>query len=253
MQTFYQTSFNEGFYLYNGIGELTVPTTFIPQWREDAAQNIKRPEYKPKSTAEGQPEVHTAPFAASIGMTSCRHYGVLSKQLVGIKAGTLIRASVWVMGVSHHSDGQVGGGLGQSIGIGEQGWQGVVYDTWWSSDLPTWSERQWALIQTETVAAQDNPWVHLRSDAREPFQTQYSHFDDLQILVEGSATPLPPPPPPGPIYEDGEALIAYADTLAAIESGLRDIATRIGNATPARVGELIDGAVTSLQEARALV
>lgn len=196
--TFYQTSFNEGFYQYNNIGELTCPNEFTPDWEQGTEPGEwVRPEYKPKESP--QPEVYSVPFSASIGTTFASHRGVLKKQLTGVKAGTRIRVSCQVMGVSFHDGGLVGGGLGQVVGIGPAdklfSSSSVVWGDWWSSDLKDsnnpfgqpWTQRTWVEVTVETIAQTDNPLLFLRSDAREMWKAQYSHFDDLLVEVWSEA------------------------------------------------------------------
>lgn len=184
--TFYQTSFDQGFHAHDGISELTVPNGFVPDWQDDPEEGVlDRPEYKPKETP--QPEVRTPRFAASLGTTFASHRAVLAKTLTGIKAGTHLRITCWAMGVSHHNDGSVGGGLGQVVGIGDAGdsFMSVngIWGEWWSSDIEDWEEREWQEIKLEIEAPTDDPVLYLRSDAREKWQAQYSHFDDLRVEV----------------------------------------------------------------------
>lgn len=206
-EVFYRTSFDEGFHAHDGISELTVPNGFEPDWEEGPEEGmLDRPEFKPKETP--QPEVRTPRFAASLGTTFASHRAVLAKTLTGIEAGTDLRITCWAMGVSHHNDGSVGGGLGQVVGIGDAGVSFLDandWGEWWSSDIEGWAEREWKEIRLEIEAPTDDPVLYLRSDARVAWQAQYSHFDDL--LVEVWVENGEPPPPP----TDG--IQVYIDTL----------------------------------------
>ena len=112
------------------------------------------------------------------------------------------------MGVSFHDDGQIGGGLGQVIGISPtENVADALWGEWWSSDVAGWEERRWEQIQIETTSPADDPYILLRSVAREAWQAQYSHFDQVEIHVQDMS-----PPPTGGytavIYDPAGAEVA---------------------------------------------
>jgi len=229
-KTVYGTSFDppEGWVYQNGISELEVPGDgWVAEWYEDPAEGkFDRPEIKPKirDGQTNQPEVRTEPRSLSIGTAFASHRACVRKRLVGVKAGQQIRAFCWVMGVSHHNDGSIGGGLGQVLGVvadGEDFLSGS-YGSWYSSDDSSWAERTWVQIHYEGPAPSDNPWIVLRSDAREAYEAQYSHYDDLsvEVLGESSPGPGPGPSPGGTLYDHIDAVRA---ALEEVDDRLREL------------------------------
>ena len=112
--------------------------------------------------------------------------------------GSLVKAGVWCMGVTHDTQGG-GGGLGMRIGIDPTGGTDhtaptVKYSLYWSSHLPDWREREWRKREIEVTAQADEITVFLRSKCDWPVDINASHWDDLQVEV-GEANEVTPPKP----------------------------------------------------------
>lgn len=211
-----------------GDGELIVPAPWVAVWKDDPDPGkLDRPAVKPKDKRPpyNHSEVYIGNRAVSIGTAYASHSAALVLELRGVKAGEKVRAVAMAMGVSHHNDGLIGGGLGQVIGIGDgPSIDGVQYGEWWSTDHPEWSERDWRMIEVEAIAGVDDPWLVLRSDAREKWEAQYSHFDAVSVEVwrdDGGS----PTPPGGVLDELDKAL----DDLIGVYERLGRVRDHIAN------------------------
>jgi hypothetical protein len=196
MQKIYSTSFNNGFYDWKGIGEVTVPTLSTPTWSQGSpAGNKNRPEYDAKDATLGQPEVLTAPYAANFFWVHSSGDGAIVFE-VPVEPGAEVEADVQCMGV---------GTGGMTIGISTEpiaeGGQAedyletldVDWGEWWSSDVPHWEERKWEpVVSQPVVATHERVWVILRGTARDALPFFGAHFDDLNVWADADAPPLPP-------------------------------------------------------------
>jgi len=244
----YQTSFEEGFYDYQGQGEVTCPNGWVPGWKEESA-SMKRPEWDSKRKADGHPEIRTGSFAANFFSTYSQMKACLYR-LFNLTPGARFRASVWCMAKS--TGACVRGMQMVADPNGGNDWEkaGLPASEWWSSpDNPSY-DGDWHQLTVEgTIGAGGQLIVFLRGNTDDAIAHHGVHWDDFVLEVEAGVTP----PEPGPIYEDGEAILAYCNTMETILAGLRDIATRVGSGADPRVGQLIDTAVADLTEARNLV
>jgi hypothetical protein len=187
MQTVFSSSFSEGFYDYNGIGELTCPYGWTPSWVQGpGGGKLHRPEYDSKDRARSQPEVRTGRYAANFFTVYATHDGCLYRKF-RVGAGKLVRAKIWCMGVSHSKSGR-DGGHGMRIGIDPEGGDnhlgmGVVYGDYWSSYMEEYEERKWKLIEVETVSVTDEITVFLHAKCDYAADINASHWDDFVLEV----------------------------------------------------------------------
>ncbi|MBN1639943.1 MAG: hypothetical protein JXA09_01815 [Anaerolineae bacterium] len=195
MKTVFQSSFEEGFYDYQGIGELTCPNGWTPRWvRGPAGGILHRPEYAPKDRHLGHPEVHTGRYAAGFYTVYATHDACLYRKF-RVGAGKLVRASAWCMNVTHSAGGR-DGGHGMRVGIDPTGGEdhtalSVEYGGWWSSYLPEWRERAWHEVGVETVSEGDVVTLFLHAKCDYAADINASHWDDVKLEV-AEGTPVPP-------------------------------------------------------------
>ncbi len=201
MIQFFATSFEEGFYDYQNIPELTCPAGWTPAWlSSDKPGVLHRPEYDAKDRDRNQPEVRTGRFAANFFTVFATHDGCLYRKF-RVGKGCGVRASVWCMNVSHDRGGVGHGGHGMRIGIDPTGGTDhtaatVIYGDYWSSHMPGWKGREWRQVDTEAVADADEITVFLHARSDYPVEISASHWDDLVIEVgEASEVKLPEKPP----------------------------------------------------------
>jgi hypothetical protein len=199
MDTFFQSSFEEGFADYKGIGELTCPKGWTPGWVQGSKPGVlHRPEYDAKDAEKGQPEVRTGRFAANFFTTHATHDACLYRKFkVGKDTG--VRASVWCMNVSHEDDLVTDGGHGMRIGIDPTGGTdhtslSVLYGPWWSSYMKEfgWEERKWRRVAVDAIAEADEITVFLHARADWAVDINASHWDDFELEV-GDADEVSPP------------------------------------------------------------
>ena len=223
MSVSYRSSFNEGFYAFDGISELTCPNEWTPAWKWDPEEGkLDRPEYKPKDRDAGQPEVRTGRFAANFYTVHATHNACLYRKFT-VGQSSLVKAGVWCMGVTHDAQGG-GGGLGMRIGIDPTGGTDhtaptVQYSLYWSSHLPDWREREWRKREIEATAQADEITVFLHAQCDWPVDINASHWDDFELEATGS-TPAPgPQPEPEP---DDDTPIGNV-TMAQLEALIRRV------------------------------
>ncbi len=185
METIFKSSFEEGFYDYQGTGELTCPTGWTPKWIQGPGGGVlHRPEYDAKNRQKGQPEVRTGQYAANFFTVFATHDGCLYRKFK-VKKGSYVRASVYCMNVTNSSTGK-DGGHGMRIGIDPTGAEDhtaltVQYGEWWSSYMPEWREREWHKVEVETIAQADEITVFLHAKADYPADINASHWDDFKL------------------------------------------------------------------------
>lgn len=221
MQKVFASSFEEGFYDYNGISELTCPNGWTPVWTKTQGKGLMhRPEFDMKDKQKGQPEVRTGRYAANFFTTYATHDAALYRRFrVGVGRG--IRASVWCMGVTHDPLG-IDGGHGMQIGIDPTGGTDhtaptVIYGDWWSSYMKDqgWKERLWKQVSTEAVSQADEITIFLRARCDYKAEINASHWDDFEIEI-GAASEIKP-------RLTTPATEPNAMTLAQLEAYIRQI------------------------------
>lgn len=201
MQKVFESSFEEGFYDYQGIGELTCPNDWTPAWRPTVGPGIlHRPEYDAKDAGIGQPEVRTGRYAANFFTVHATHDGCLYRKFK-VGKGNGVRASVWCMGVTFDRENKPSGGHGMRVGIDPTGGvdhtaSTVLYGDYWSSYMPEWKERVWHQVDVEAVAEADEITVFLHAKNDYPVVISASHWDDFVLEVGGADEVTPPEPPP---------------------------------------------------------
>jgi len=198
-------SFEDGFYAFDGIDELTCPMEWEPDWVDGTEPGVNhRPEYKPKK--KPQEEIFDGEFSASIHTRFASHDGVLWRQF-SVTPGVIVRASVYAMGKGS------GGGHGMVLGIDPRGHinhtdQGVVWSDWWSQDENDWAEGKWKQVAVEIIPQSSTITVFLRSKAREKAELSAAHFDLFQMYIEDDD-----PPPEGGVWEHIENIRNAVDQL----------------------------------------
>lgn len=215
MQTVFRTSFEEGYYDYQGVLQLTCPTGWTPRWIDGAASAVlHRPEYDVKDRERGHRETRTGRFSASFYTVFATHDACLYRKF-RVAPDKLVRATVWGMNVSNSRGGR-DGGHGMRIGIDPSGGEdhtasSVVYGGWWSSYMPDWEERQWRELAVETSSEAEVVTVFLHAKCDYAADINASYWDDFQLQV-GEAAPVPLP-------DEGRTY----PTLAQIEDVVRRV------------------------------
>jgi hypothetical protein len=206
MHTIFHTSFDEGFEDYQGIGELTVPIGWTPDWVDGNEPGVlHRPEYDKKDKQAGQPEVFSGRFAANFFTAHATHDGCLYRTF-HVGKGNGVRVRAMVMGVSHEDNLTTDGGHGMRLGIDPAGGAdftalGVVYGDYYSSYMKSprfgdkqYRERKWVEVTVEAVAEEDEVTVFLHSKCDFAVDINASHWDDVEVQV-GQAHEVSPPKP----------------------------------------------------------
>jgi hypothetical protein len=224
MKTVFQSSFEEGFYDYQGISELTCPNGWTPRWvRGPAGGILHRPEYTIKDRHLGHPEVHSGRYAANFYTVYATHDACLYRKF-RVGAGKVVRASAWCMNVTHSGGNGRDGGHGMRIGIDPTGGEDhtaltVEYGPWWSSYLPEWKERTWHELGAEVLSEADVVTLFLHAKCDYAADINASHWDDVTLSV---AEGLPAPPPEAdsahPTLEQIEAVVrrVFREELARL-------------------------------------
>jgi hypothetical protein len=206
METFFQTTFDEGFEDYKKIRELTVPKGWTPAWVDGNEPGVlHRPEYDQKDKQAGQPEVHTGRFAANFFTVHATHDACLYRTFK-VGKGKGVRARVMVMGVSHEDDMVTDGGHGMQVGIDATGGTdftalSAVYGDWYSSYMKgkkfgdmEYKERKWVEVGVDAISEAEEITVFLHSKADFAVDINASHWDDF-VLEVGDPSEVTPPKP----------------------------------------------------------
>lgn len=261
-----QTSMNDGFYDYQGIGELTVPKgngaigDAFPLYEHDQANSgnqLVRPEYD----AREDPHVRTWEFAAGMFSMSATQEGCIVFP-VSVAPGTDVRASVWTM-----AQDAAGAGYGTRLGIatefpgegaievvpGPEGFTGELesraqWGEWNEAD----TDGEWYQLWTPVVQSTGSKvWLLLllRKRYADP---AHSHWDDPVVEVRGGSTPEPPP-----AGDLGSQLRLIAVQLDVISSNIESIAAQVdlleaGACDPAAIA-LVEQAKGDLEQALGLM
>jgi hypothetical protein len=204
MHTIFKTSFESGFEDYQGIGELTVPKDWTPDWVDGNEPGVlHRPEYDRKDKQAGQPEVYSGRYAANFFTVHATHDACLYRKFkVGKGKGVRIRAMV--MGVSHEDNGVTDGGHGMRLGIDPSGGTdftalSVVYGLYYSSYMKglrygdrRYQEGKWVEVTAEAVSQADEITVFMHSKCDFAVDINASHWDDLEVQI-GEPNEVEPP------------------------------------------------------------
>jgi hypothetical protein len=208
MRTIFKTSFEAGFEDFEGIGELTVPKDWTPDWlspEKHVPGKLHRPEYDMKDKFAGQPEVHSGRFAANFFTVHSTHDACLYRTF-DVEKGEAVRVRAMVMSVSHEDDNVTHGGHGMRLGIDPSGGTkfdalNVVYGDFYSSYMTgtehgekRYEERKWVEVTAEAIAESDVITVFMHSRADFAVNINASHWDDLEVEV-GSPSEVDPPKP----------------------------------------------------------
>ena len=202
-----------------GVSELECPIGWTPDWVESTGAGINhRPEFKPK--VKPMPEVYEGQQAVGIHTTQSSHDGVLYQRF-SVTPGAKIKASVFAMGKGD-------GGHGMSIAIDPAGGTDFkslpdnFWKAWWSTDMDSWKEGEWAQVSREVIANSSVITVFLRTVARYA-NNNAGHFDNF-LLESDKDGPIDPPIDPDPveggIQDHIDAMQAVIDSLQSlVDSG----------------------------------
>lgn len=183
MQTVYQTSFEEGFYDYNNIGELTCPNGWTPDWLETGV----RPEYDAKDKQAGHPEVRTGRYAANFFHLYSQWEGYLIKKFL-LTPGVDFQATIYCMGV-HDKPG--GAGMLMRAITKEQ----IYESAWWSTYMSEYQDRVWRQLAVSGKAGPDGVVEIVLLGKTDVAISWHTHWDDF-VLMADEKTPTPDPEPP---------------------------------------------------------
>jgi hypothetical protein len=188
MRTIYQTSFEEGFYKYNGISEMRIANGWSPVYVDDPSPDHKRPEFAIKDKNIGHPEVRTGRFAQNWFMVHSRYDAAIYKQFT-VTPGTLVKVSAWCMGVSNPQSG-----FGMTVGVDPNGGGGkdftpyMYYGPWWSTYMSEYKDRVWKHLTQEAYVGESGVFtVFLR--AKSDFAKEHAgcHWDDILVEADEEA------------------------------------------------------------------
>lgn len=215
-------SFENGFYEYEGISELTVPNGWTPAWVQGEGNVNVRPEYKPKHTPD--PEIYDGEWSASIHTRFASHDGVIYRRF-NVGSGSNIIASIYAMNIL--PEGAEISGHGLRLGIDPFGdvnhlSESIVWSDWWSQYMAEWKSGVWKELRLPMVKATSNyvtVFAHSKCDYAGDISA--AHFDLFTMTYDASA-----PVPGDDLMEHIQAIrIGLADTQAALDA-LEDFVTR---------------------------
>jgi len=193
MATTIVDGFEDGFYTYNGEGEMTCPMGWFPVWVDDPRDGVlDRPEWKPAGTAQ----VRTGTGAVAIHSRYSTIDGALVRTYE-VEPGSELTASVWMLKTEDAS------GHSMQIGIDPTGGTlitsgNVVWSEWYSQHMPDYAVNKWRPRTVEAVAESNLITVFLRSKVDVAVNSSNAHFDDFALTVDEPETEPEPEPEPEP-------------------------------------------------------
>lgn len=230
--------FEDGFYQYNDIPELTVPVGWQPFWLQGT----------PEQTADGyyrRPEFKPEPIRVFRGRTGAKLFTTFSTHDAGmyqhvlVPRGALVTVRAHAQYWSEHTDG-TSGGLAVRVGIDPEGgtdpWADrVVWGDWAGIDTG-WNGQTWTQVTATAYAISALITVYLRSACRYRAKHNDSYWDAIEIECTGGQPPEPEPPAPGPGPDPDliRILTSIDSTLVELTQLLEPISTlarRIGGRT----------------------
>ena len=200
--------FENGFYAFSGVGEMTCPNGWVPVWVDDPREGIlDRPEWKPA----GQAQVRNGTGAAAIHSRYSTIDGALVRT-VSVNPGDTVIVSGWCLKTEDAE------GHGQVIGIdpdGESDINGgnIAWSDWYSQYEPDYKVNEWRQRRVSTVAESNLVTVFLRSRVDFAVDGSNAHFDDIEIQIVGEEPEPEPEPDPDPIETLTVELLINGDSV----------------------------------------
>lgn len=221
--------FDQGFYQYQDIGELTIALGWEPWWIQGNSEQVregyyKRPEYKP------EPNRTLTGTGQKLFTTFATHDAGLQQQVqVPIHAPLILSAQVQYW--SLHTDGS-GGGYALQVGIDPTGGinpksQSVVWGAWrGQDDRPPWDGKTWKTVTVEAVAQASLATIYLHGACRHRAKHNDGYFENVRMW----ASIEEPEPGPGPNPDQGPliaALEALTETLETNRETMQQLNDRL--------------------------
>jgi len=216
MRIVYQSSFEEGFYDWEGVPEVTIPIGWAPAW--DASK--PRPEYDKKDKESGQPEVRTGRYAACFFHVFTQIDGVLYKEFA-VTPNSKVEATVYCMGViAPDADMAMGIGIDPNGGLIFN--NDAFYGEWYATYDPDYEDRVWKQIKVEATSGPEGKiTVFLRAKNNWDRQPLVTHWDDVVLKIEDGSSP---PPVTSTLIEYLDAIQkALDDTYAYVQTSSKTL------------------------------
>jgi len=179
-------NFTDGFYNYEGIGELTIARGWIPWWEQGTPEQVaegyfKRPEFKPEPN-----RVLIGNRGQKFFTTFATHNAGLWQRVKIPMSGALVltaKVQFW----SHHTDG-TGGGYACCVGIdrtGENNWREAEWGEWHGQyDPDGWDGSSWRQVSVETQVGPGDVTIFLRGACLYRAKHNDSYWDAISLILE---------------------------------------------------------------------
>lgn len=179
-------SFEKGFYLWHGEGEMTVPNEWHPDWEQ--GEERKRPEFKPDPTPE---HVHHGSVSAKMAHRHVKFDGFLYRTFSDILAGGRVDVEVFFKAFSDPK-----GGLAGRVGIDPTGGidfssPEVVWGDFWGQYQDDWSNETWHKLTVSSLARAARITVFLEARQDWGVNVTAAHWDSFTMVAAGGEQPPP--------------------------------------------------------------
>jgi hypothetical protein len=198
-------SFEGAYSAWNGIPQLQMPAGWIPWWTEQSPSDPDwanhRPEWKPAEAALYPGRVRSGERALQ-WFKSYATYWAGAYQTVAVPQNAQLRFSAYGLAWSCEkwefcpdATSYNPANMRMQIGIDPTGgtnpWSPTI--VWSNAFSPVWG---WEYIEVQATAQGSQVTVFLLAHPDWPKQNQDTYYDDVSLVVVGSAPPPPPAPAP---------------------------------------------------------
>lgn len=181
--------FEDGFYNYHDIGELSVAYRWTPWWKQGTPEQVaegyfKRPEFKPEDAHLGHKRIKSGSYAQKFFTTFGTHEaGIYQKVAVPFNAPLELYA--WMQFWSWDPESATDGGYAGQIGIdplGETDPFGASV-TWgeWHGVYDPWDGSTWRQLSVKTMAQGPYATVFLKGACLHRAKHNDSYWDDVEL------------------------------------------------------------------------
>lgn len=185
--------FEEGFYNFQGIGEMAVAKGWTPYWKRGSPEEVaeghfKRPEYRPEDTHLGHKRVKEGRYAQKFTSTFATHdAGIYQRVAVPHDAELFLTAYLqfWSWDPKRNEDGGYAGRVGiDPFGETDPFSDSVVWGEWHGVyDPDGWDGSTWQQVTAKAQARGPYATLFLNGACLHRVKFNDSYWDSIQLYA----------------------------------------------------------------------